>query len=108
MLADEPLICQRENTAVEQANRSFFIKDFFSPSFPIHVFFLFEFLNVIVHCSTGGTNIRAEKKALKASPHIVVGTPGRVLDMMSKGFLKTDGLSMFCLDEADEMLGRGF
>ena len=62
----------------------------------------------MVHCSTGGTNIGAEKKALRNQPHIVVGTPGRVLDMMSKGFLKADNLGMFCLDEADEILGRGF
>jgi len=65
-------------------------------------------MGVVVHCSTGGTNIRQEKNALKARPHIVVGTPGRVLDMMSKKFLKADSLAMFCLDEADEMLGRGF
>jgi translation initiation factor 4A len=37
-----------------------------------------------------------------------VGTPGRVQDMMKKGFLKTDKLSIFILDEADEMLSRGF
>jgi len=38
----------------------------------------------------------------------VVGTPGRVLDMMKKGFLKPDYLRLFTLDEADEMLSRGF
>jgi len=37
-----------------------------------------------------------------------VGTPGRVQDMMKKGFLKTDYLRLFILDEADEMLSRGF
>jgi len=41
-------------------------------------------------------------------PHVVVGTPGRVLDMMNKKFLRVDNLALFCLDEADEMLGRGF
>jgi translation initiation factor 4A len=35
----------------------------------------------------------------------VVGTPGRVLDMVKRGFLKTDSLKLFILDEADEMLG---
>lgn len=40
--------------------------------------------------------------------HCVVGTPGRVADMISKKFLKTDHLKLIILDEADEMLGRGF
>jgi translation initiation factor 4A len=39
---------------------------------------------------------------------VVVGTPGRVFDMMKKGFLKADYLRVFVLDEADEMLSRGF
>jgi len=38
----------------------------------------------------------------------VVGTPGRVVDMMKKNFLKTDYIKMFVMDEADEMLSRGF
>jgi len=37
-----------------------------------------------------------------------VGTPGRVFDMISKGYLKTDYIKIMVLDEADEMLGRGF
>jgi translation initiation factor 4A len=45
---------------------------------------------------------------LKSGVHVIVGTPGRVQDMMKKGFLKTDYLRMFILDEADEMLSRGF
>lgn len=39
---------------------------------------------------------------------MVVGTPGRVNDMMKKGFLKTDYMRLFIMDEADEMLSRGF
>jgi len=65
-------------------------------------------MNVSVHCSTGGTNIGAEKKALYKGCQVVVGTPGRVLDMLTKGFMKTEALKIFCLDEADEVLGRGF
>jgi translation initiation factor 4A len=38
----------------------------------------------------------------------VVGTPGRVHDMMRKGFLKTEYLKILVLDEADEMLSKGF
>jgi translation initiation factor 4A len=37
-----------------------------------------------------------------------VATPGRLHDMMKKGFLKTDYMKIFVLDEADEMLSRGF
>jgi len=65
-------------------------------------------MDITVHCSTGGTNMFAEKKAIAQGPQVVVGTPGRVLDMMSKGYLKADDLKMFVLDEADEILGRGF
>ena len=43
-------------------------------------------------------------KALRDGPQVVVGTPGRVQDMIQRRFLKTDGMKMFVLDEADEML----
>jgi translation initiation factor 4A len=67
-----------------------------------------EFLNVGVHICTGGTNTMEDKKKLKEGSQIIVGTPGRVHDMLKKGFLKADHLKLFVLDEADEMLGRGF
>jgi translation initiation factor 4A len=65
-------------------------------------------MKVSTHCSIGGTRIRDERDALKLKPQIIVGTPGRVLDMMSKEYILTDSLLIFCLDEADEILGRGF
>lgn len=52
--------------------------------------------------------MRDEIRILKQGVHVVVGTPGRVFDMMKKGFLKADYLKVFILDEADEMLSRGF
>jgi len=61
-----------------------------------------------VHVCTGGTNIAEDKKRLREGVHIVVGTPGRVLDMVTKGNFKTEYLKVMILDEADEMLGRGF
>jgi translation initiation factor 4A len=67
-----------------------------------------EFSNVKVHACVGGTVVRDDIKILKSGVHVVVGTPGRVCDMMKKGFLKTDYLKIFCLDEADEMLSKGF
>jgi len=67
-----------------------------------------EFLNTKVHACVGGTVVREDIRVLKQGQHVVVGTPGRVHDMMRRGFLKTDYLKLFILDEADEMLSRGF
>ena len=54
---------------------------------------------------------REDIKLLKYGVHIVVGTPGtpgRIHDMMKKGIFKTDYFRLFVMDEADEMLSRGF
>jgi translation initiation factor 4A len=67
-----------------------------------------EYLNVSVHVCTGGTNIGEDIKILKEGVQVVVGTPGRVNDMLKKGYLRSEYLKLFVLDEADEMLGRGF
>lgn len=67
-----------------------------------------EFLKVKVHACVGGTSVRDDITALKQGVHVVVGTPGRIHDMMRRGYMKTDYLKLFVLDEADEMLSRGF
>jgi len=67
-----------------------------------------EYLGIKVHACVGGTVVREDIRVLKQGQHVVVGTPGRVHDMMRRGFLKTDYLKLFILDEADEMLSRGF
>ena len=67
-----------------------------------------EYTEVRVHACCGGTAVRDDIKKLKGGVHVVVGTPGRVKEMMKKGYLKTDYLKLFILDEADEMLSRGF
>lgn len=56
--------------------------------------------------SIGGINIMDNVNSLKKSlkPHIVIGTPGRILDLIGKRALYTKGLTMFVIDEADEML----
>ena len=46
--------------------------------------------------------------SLEHAPHIVVGTPGRILKHLEKETLKLDGLNMLVLDEADRMLDMGF
>ncbi|CAI2186539.1 5447_t:CDS:2, partial [Funneliformis geosporum] len=67
-----------------------------------------DFMNVECNASIGGTNVREGIKQLEAGTHVVVGTPGRVFDMINRRALKTDHIKMFVLDEADEMLSRGF
>jgi len=47
-------------------------------------------------------------KNLQGGVHVVVGTPGRVYDMLRRRALRADSIKMFVLDEADEMLSRGF
>ncbi|RUS12659.1 P-loop containing nucleoside triphosphate hydrolase protein, partial [Jimgerdemannia flammicorona] len=67
-----------------------------------------DFMNVDCHACIGGTNVREDIKKLESGTHVVVGTPGRVYDMINRRALKTDHIKMFVLDEADEMLSRGF
>ena len=56
----------------------------------------------------GGQDYRVQFRALDRGVHVVVGTPGRVMDHMRKGSLKLDDLQCLVLDEADEMLRMGF
>lgn len=56
----------------------------------------------------GGQPISVQYQALKKRPQIVVGTPGRMLDHLQRGTLKMDAVRTIILDEADEMLDRGF
>ncbi|ORX89477.1 DEAD-domain-containing protein [Basidiobolus meristosporus CBS 931.73] len=67
-----------------------------------------DFMNIESHACIGGRTVREDIQKLEAGVHVVVGTPGRVYDMINRGALKTDHLKMFVLDEADEMLSRGF
>lgn len=56
----------------------------------------------------GGQEYGGQIRQLKRGVHVVVGTPGRLMDHMRKGTLKLDGLQALVLDEADEMLRMGF
>uniref|UniRef100_A0A672GRS4 RNA helicase n=1 Tax=Salarias fasciatus TaxID=181472 RepID=A0A672GRS4_SALFA len=68
-----------------------------------------DYMGASCYACIGGTNIRSEVQKLQAeSPHIVVGTPGRVFDMLTRKNLSSKHIRMFVLDEADEMLSRGF
>ena len=96
-----------------------------------------DYLQVKCHACVGGTSVREDARILGAGVHVVVGTPGRVYDMLRRRSLRADSikvgifsvwyasrsclisswlqltvyamlLQMFTLDEADEMLSRGF
>ena len=67
-----------------------------------------DYMNIECHACVGGTNVRDDMAKLQEGAHVVVGTPGRVYDMINRRALRTDNIKMFCLDEADEMLSRGF
>ena len=56
----------------------------------------------------GGQEYRVQLNALKRGPHVIVGTPGRVMDHIRRGSLSTEGIKTVVLDEADEMLKMGF
>lgn len=61
----------------------------------------------IVSC-VGGMDMRDERRALNQGAHIVVGTPGRLVDHIRRGSLEMGNLKAVVLDEADEMLNLGF
>eukprot|EP00879_Flechtneria_rotunda_P008043 GHRR01008425.1.p1 GENE.GHRR01008425.1~~GHRR01008425.1.p1 ORF type:complete len:412 (+),score=132.68 GHRR01008425.1:130-1365(+) len=67
-----------------------------------------DYQQVKCHACVGGTSVREDARILSAGVHVVVGTPGRVFDMLRRRCLRADSIKMFVLDEADEMLSRGF
>lgn len=56
----------------------------------------------------GGTNIDKQIRALRRGPHVVIGTPGRLRDLMKRGELSLKNINTLVLDEADRMLDMGF
>eukprot|EP00921_Rhytidocystis_pertsovi_P017750 GHVQ01027880.1.p1 GENE.GHVQ01027880.1~~GHVQ01027880.1.p1 ORF type:complete len:397 (-),score=32.33 GHVQ01027880.1:129-1319(-) len=67
-----------------------------------------DYVSVQVHCCVGGKRVADDIRALEAGVHIVSGTPGRVNHMITERVLSTKHIKMLVLDEADEMLNRGF
>ena len=67
-----------------------------------------SFLNIRAVLLVGGTELKKNKIELKEGCHVVIGTPGRVNDLIGRKNLTTDFLKMLIVDEADEMLGLGF
>lgn len=70
-----------------------------------------NYMDVVFNLSIKGISTSENIEALSKKPrkpHIVIGTPGRVLDMINKRALQIDTLKMLVIDEADEMLSEGF
>lgn len=63
-----------------------------------------DFMNVECHVCFGGTSVNDDIKALQEGPQVVVGTPGRIQNMIQRRFLRTNAMKMFVLDEVDDIL----
>lgn len=70
--------------------------------------FLSDLPQIKVAAIYGGDSYTGQHHALFAGPQIIVGTPGRMMDMIQRGAIKLDTISWLILDEADEMLKMGF
>lgn len=69
---------------------------------------LYEFTGAVVASTVGGMDMRTEKRALERGAHVVVATPGRLVDHIRRGSLDMSDIRAVVLDEADEMLDLGF
>jgi ATP-dependent RNA helicase len=67
-----------------------------------------DYMSVQVHACIGGKSVGEDIRKLENGVHVVSGTPGRVFDMISRRSLRTRNIRVLVLDEADEMLSRGF
>jgi ATP-dependent RNA helicase len=67
-----------------------------------------DFMNVQCHACIGGKNIGEDIRRLDYGVQVVSGTPGRVYDMIQRKHLRTRNIKMLVIDEADEMLNKGF
>ncbi|EJU06331.1 DEAD-domain-containing protein [Dacryopinax primogenitus] len=67
-----------------------------------------DYMNVQCHACIGGTSVGEDIRKLEYGQHVVSGTPGRVFDMIRRRHLRTRNIKMLVLDEADELLNKGF
>jgi len=67
-----------------------------------------DYMSIQVHSCIGGKSVGEDIRKLEYGQHVVSGTPGRVFDMISRRSLRTRNIKMLVLDEADEMLNKGF
>lgn len=69
---------------------------------------LSQYMDVSIMKVVGKTSVEECKRDLQKEPQIIIGTPGRVLDMINKRYLFTTDIKLLVFDEADEMLSGGF
>jgi len=69
---------------------------------------LTSYMEVSIVKVIGKTNINDSRNELMKDPHIIVATPGRLLDMLNRNYVYTDSIKSLIIDEADEMLSSGF
>jgi len=67
-----------------------------------------QYMKITLNLSVGGTPLRTNMDELRRRPHVVIGTPGRVLDMLNKSAIDKSTIKMLILDEADELLSNIF
>ncbi|KAJ2070984.1 RNA helicase, partial [Coemansia sp. S142-1] len=67
-----------------------------------------DYMSVQCHACIGGTRMGDDIRKLEHGQHVVSGTPGRVYDMLKRRVLRTRHVKMLVLDEADQLLDRGF
>ncbi|KAJ2658710.1 RNA helicase [Coemansia sp. RSA 1199] len=67
-----------------------------------------DYMSVQCHACIGGTKMSDDIRKLEHGQHVVSGTPGRVFDMLKRRVLRTQQMKLLVLDEADQLLDRGF
>jgi ATP-dependent RNA helicase len=67
-----------------------------------------DYCNLQVHVCIGGKSMQDDVRRLDHGVHMVSGTPGRIFDMIQRRHLRTRSIKLLILDEADEMLSKGF
>ena len=67
-----------------------------------------KYMNIKINSVYGGTDIKSQIKSLSKGNHIIVGTPGRVIDLIKRKKINLERIKTVVMDEADEMLNMGF
>ena len=65
-------------------------------------------MNISVHCATGGPPIREDIRAIEKGCQFLIGTPGRIFDLMNRNVLQRENIRVLIFDEADQMLEDRF
>lgn len=67
-----------------------------------------DYMDIKIHCCIGGTRRRDDENALRKGVQVIIGTPGRIYDLLSSKIINSRHMKCMILDEADEMLSGGF